>query len=239
MQIEGTYTLQASPETVWNCLMDQQTVQHALPGLERLTKVDEHTYTFAIHLRHAPLRGIYTGRASVLDANYPSSYHLKVEGEGQPNMSNIFRSECDVRLSTHNENTVVSYQGVLQPGRSSVLVPASLVKATLKVLLQQFFNALTDQLRTEQGDPVYIATLEEMYEMPFMEEQIGEQLLRAYRENPPTLLHRLVRLLGLGRRNPHLEEQWVRRLRQVGIAAILLLLVWAGTRLPRRPPPRS
>lgn len=235
MQIEGTYTLQAPAENVWSCLMDQQTIQHTLPGLERLTKIDEHTYSFAIHLRHAPLRGTYTGRASVLESRYPSSYHLQVEGEGQ---SSMFRSECDVRLTTHNENTVVSYQGALQLGRSSTLVPASLVKATIKVLLQQFFTALTDQLRTEQESPVYLTTLEEMYEMPFMEEQISEQLLKTHLASPPTLLHWLVRLLGLGQRNPDREEQWVRRLRQVGIAAFLLLLVWAGTRLPGRREPR-
>jgi carbon monoxide dehydrogenase subunit G len=231
MQIEGTYTLQAPPEEVWSCLMDQQTIQHAIPGLERLTKIDEHTYTFAIHIRHAPLRGTYAGRATVLDQNFPSSYHLKIEGDEQ---ANAFRCEYDVRLSTHNENTVVNYQGTLQLGRSSKLISAPLVKATVKMLLQQFFMALTDQLRTEKEEPVYVTTLEEMYEMPFMEEQISEQLLLARRGSPPTLLHRLVRRVGLGKESLDLEEQWVRRLRQAGFVAILLLLVWVGTRIPRR-----
>ena len=232
MEIDGTYTLQAPAEEVWNCLMDQRTIQHSIPGLERLTKVDEHTYTFAIHLRHAPLRGTYAGQASILEPSYPSTYRLSIDGEGP---SNKFRCECDIQLKSHNENTVVGYQGTIHLGRSNTLIPVPLVKATVKVLLQQFFTALADQLRTEREGPVYFTTLEELYEMPFMEEQISEQLLITSEEKPSTLLHRLVRRLGLGEQNPEVEEQWVQRLRQVGIVAVLLLLVWVGTRLPRRP----
>ncbi|MGH2506708.1 MAG: CoxG family protein [Ktedonobacteraceae bacterium] len=232
MQIEGTYTLQAAPEDVWSYLMDQKTIQYALPGLERLTKIDEQTYAFAIQIRHAPLRGTYTGRVTILEQNYPSSYHLHIEGGEQ---APTLRGECEMRLATHNENTVVSYQGALQLGRSGAQVPAPQVKATVKMLLQQFFTTLTDQLRTEKGgEPIYVKTLEEMYEMPFMEEQTSEQLRLVRRASPATFLHRLVRLAGLGQQNPALEEQWVRRVRQVGFMALLLLLVWVGTRLPRK-----
>jgi len=119
-------------------------------------------------------------------------------------------------------------------GVQTCALPISLIKATVKVLLQQFFTSLADRLRTEQESPVYVTTLEEMYEMPFMEEQISEQLTERPRSSSPTLLHLLVRRVGLGRHDPLLEEQWVRRLRQVGLIAVLLLLVWVGTRLPRR-----
>jgi carbon monoxide dehydrogenase subunit G len=232
MEIEGTYTLQASTEDVWQCLMDQQTIQHAIPGLERLNKVDEHTYTFAIHIRHAPLRGAYTGSANVLEPEYPTAYRLNIEGEGP---TSKFHCECAIHLSEQGENTVVSYQGALQLGRGNVFIPAPLVKATMRVLLQHFFTTLTDQLRTVREGPVYVTTLEEMYDMPFMEEQTSEQLFSARQGQPLTLLHRLVHLLRLGNQNPVQEELWVRRLRQFGIVAVLLLLVWVGTRLPRRP----
>lgn len=230
MEIEGTYTLQAPTEDVWNCLTDGQTIQQAVPGLERLTRVDEHSYTFAIHIRHAPLRGTYTGSASILEPAYPTSYRLYIEGEGP---TGKFHSECAIHLNGQNQNTVVSYQGNLQFGRGGALIPPPLVKATIRVLLQHFFTVLTDQLRTGREGPIYVTTLEEMYEGPFMEEQTSEQLLVRW-QSAQSPLHRLVRLLRLGERNPDLEEQWVRRLRQAGIVTALLLLVWIGTRLPRR-----
>ena len=36
MDIDGTYTLQAPPEVVWNLLMDQDMLQHTIQGMERL-----------------------------------------------------------------------------------------------------------------------------------------------------------------------------------------------------------
>jgi carbon monoxide dehydrogenase subunit G len=230
MEIEGTYTLQAPAEDVWNCLMDGHTIQHAVPGLERLSKTDEHSYTFAIHIRHAPLRGTYTGNASILEPAYPSSYRLSIEGEGP---GGKFQSECSIQLKAQNQNTVVSYQGHVQFERGNALIAAPLVKATIRVLLQHFFTILTDQLRAGRADPIYLATLEEMDEGSILEEQISAHP-SARQQSEHTPLYQLVHLLRLGRQNPDLEERWVRRLRQVGIVTVLLLLVWIGTRLPRR-----
>ncbi len=57
--------------------------------------------------------------------------------------------------------------------------------------------------------------------------------------NQPEFFHRIVRQLRLGSNDPLLEEQWVRRLRRIGIVSVLLLLVWIGTRLPRKPATRQ
>lgn len=231
MEIEGTYTLQAPAAEVWHSFMDQQTIEHTLPGLERLTRVDDQAYTFALTIRHAPLRGKYTGRASLLEASYPTAYRLKIDGEGQ---TSTFQGELAIHFHPHGSNTVVSYDGTLQPGHGNKLIPAPLVKATMKVLLEQFFTALADRLRTSGGNLTYVETLEEMYEMPFTEELIGEQLPETRETRPPTLLHTLVHRTGLGRHDPAREEQWVRRLRGIWMVAVLVLLVWVGTRLPRR-----
>ncbi len=232
MQIEGTYTLQAPPEKVWSCLKDQHIIQRALPGLERLTPMDAHTYAFAIQIRHAPLRGMYAGRATILEQDEPFACQLTIEGD---EAASELHCAGEVRLTTHNGHTIVNYHGTLQPGRRGALIPEAQVKATVKVLLQHFFASMTDELRRHKEELVYVTTLEEMYETPFMDEQSSEQLLLAHRRSAPDFLHRLVRLTGLGQQNRRLEEQWVRRLRQVGFVATLLLLVWVGTRLPRRP----
>jgi carbon monoxide dehydrogenase subunit G len=232
MQIDGTYTLQAPAEQVWRALMDQQNLQRAVPGLEQLTPVDGHRYTFALQVRYAPLRGAYTGVAIVLDPHYPDSYHLKIEGESP---SNRFTSDCAIQLLSQNMNTVVKYQGSVELGRSGRLLSPPLVKGALKVLLHQFFASLADQLRSEYEEPVYVTTLEEMDDPIFMNEEISEQLLAVRPQaKQSTFLHKLVHLARLGQGNSVKEEQWERRLRMIGIVAVLLLLVWVGTRLPRR-----
>lgn len=225
MEIEGTYTLQALPTEVWDSLMDQQTVQRAVTGLERLTREDMHSYTFVIHLRHAPLRGTYAGRASVLEQHYPTSSILKIEGEGQPSR---FYGEWHVQLSPRNENTVVTYKGTIHLGKSGALIPAPLVKGTVRVLIGHFFTTLADQLRTTSHELPVIH--EDMYEASSNMSERHEAAIEAN----SGFLYRFVHLAKLGHDDPVSEERWVRRLRRVGIASVLLLLVWIGTRLPRR-----
>src|SRR2546426_12531483 len=104
MDIEGTYTLQAAPEEVRTCLMDMQTLRRTIPGIERLEELREHTYAFTMHVKHAPLRGSYTGHAVTAELEYPLSYHMKVEGEGIPGK---FHAEWSITLRAHDEHTVV------------------------------------------------------------------------------------------------------------------------------------
>lgn len=230
MDIEGTYTLQAPAEDVWHCLMDGRTIQHAVPGLQRLSRIDEHHYTFTIHMRQAPLRGSYTGSAGILEPVYPSSYRLSIEGEG-PN--GTFQSECALELKAQNQNTVVIYQGHVQFERGNVLIPAPLVKATIRMLLQHFFTTLTDQLRAGRTGARDESAPEEMAAGLLTAQPVGAPpSVRLHSASGP--LYQLVRLLRLGRQNPDQEELWARRLRQAGVFTVLLLLVWIGTRIPRR-----
>lgn len=231
MDIEGTYTLQAAPEEVWSCLMDQQTLCRTIPGLERLETVGEHTCAFTLHIRHAPLRGTYSGQAVVIEQHYPLLYRMTIEGEGQPSK---IHGECSVQLSAYNENTVIAYKTALHLGAR---LPTNLVKGTIKVLIQQFFTSLAEHLRTTSR--TYAATLEDTRLDSEFAQTGNARFTDAPTPRQPALLHTLVHRLRLGDNDPLLEEQWVTRLRRIGFVALLLLLVWVGTRLPGKPASRK
>lgn len=230
MDIEGTYTLQAAPDEVWACLMDLQTLRSTIPGIEQLERLGEDTYVFSIHIRHAPLRGSYSGHAFAVEQDYPFSYRMTVEGEGHPGK---FHGEWSIELRAHDENTVVAYQGALHFAKAGALLPIPLVKGVIKVLIQQFFTTLSDHLRTTSR--LYLATSEDTgTQLEFRQMDNGRITVSSSPERQPTLIHSIVRQLRLGGNDPQLEEQWVIRLRRIGIVSVLLLLVWIGTRLPRK-----
>ncbi|HYB02684.1 MAG TPA: carbon monoxide dehydrogenase subunit G [Ktedonobacteraceae bacterium] len=227
MDIDGTYTLQAPQEVVWNLLMDIQTLQHTIQGMERLERTGDDTYAFTLHIKLSPLRGSYSGVAVATKMDYPYRYHMKAEGEGAPGR---FQAEWDITLTALDENTVVGYQGTLE--FSNAKLPSSLVKGTTKVLIQQFFTSVADLLRTadfayqddsevhvDQSGDVYAHEAHKHY--PASQEQ-------------SSLLLIIVRQLGLGDKDPVLEQEWVNRLRRIGFISMLLFFVWVGTRLPRR-----
>jgi carbon monoxide dehydrogenase subunit G len=229
MEIEGTYTLQASPHEVWNSLMDQRTLEHTIPGIQRLETHGDDTCSFAILVKQTPLKGQYTGLVRVIEQEYPSVYRFTIEGEDQQSK---IHGEWTVNLSELNENTVVAYKGTLHFGKISTLLPIPMIKGTIKVLIQQFFTALADQLRTTNRTYGEMAQITD--EMVVVEDVHNENATVIAAADRPALLYIVVQQLGLGKGHPLLEEQWIIRLRRMSMVAALLLLVWIGTRLPGR-----
>jgi carbon monoxide dehydrogenase subunit G len=232
MDLEGTYTLQASPEDVWKCLMDQQVLRCALPGVEHLEALGENRYAIRLAIKHAPLRGTYQGTVTILEQEYPQRYRIEVEGEGR---LGPIRGEGLISLERQAGNTIVHYHGVLNAARASHLLPSPLLRGTAKLLIQQFFLSLADQLRvmqpaTAESSGGEVGVLEPA-EADNTSWTVSASSAAAGR---PDLLRALVRRLHLGGGDPQGEERWVRGIRRAVALTMLLLLIWVGTRLPRR-----
>jgi uncharacterized protein len=229
MDFEGTYTLQASPEDVWRCLMDPQILRHAIPGVEKLELLGENKHGITLQIHQSPLIGVYHGQIMLTGQHYPYHYSLAFEGEGR---QSTISGQGVIHLSGRGENTIVAYKGTVNPGKLGALLPAPVVKGAARLLLNQFFSALAAYLRTLQ--PAYAGGVDG-------ERQDGSsvQVGEAYDfllEGPdqPAFLRSLVHGLRLGQADPELEAVWVQRIKRAGMIFGLLTLVWVGTRLPRR-----
>ena len=230
MEIEGTYTLQALPEEVWRCLMDRQLLLRTIPGIEQLERIDTHTHALAVCIKLAPLIGTYRGRVIITDRKYPSYYRVVIEGEeGQ---QNSMSGEGVVHLNRHDGTTIITYKGTLKLGKIGTLVPSSVARGAAKLLIQQFFTSLEEQLRliSTSANDVYVA--EETVHVSTVKRTSSPHAVRS--KATPTMLQRVVHLLRLGSGNPMQEEQWTNRIRRVSTISALLFLVWVGTRLPRK-----
>jgi carbon monoxide dehydrogenase subunit G len=228
MDIEGTYTLQASPEDVWDFLADQQILQRTIPGLERIEALGEERYAVAINIGPKPLTGLYQGHVTVTEQQPPYYYRLAIEVVGQQSSIN---GTGDIHLSGQDGNTVVAYKGKLNFGRPGTALSTAVVKGAAKLLIQQFFTALADQLRANGRTSTI--TDERVHGIATVE-QPGGKIVILPAAARPALLETIVRRVGLGAGDPAAEMRWVRRLRRIGIVLGLLLLVWVGTRLPKR-----
>ena len=230
MNIEGSYTMQASPERVWQNLMDPQVLLCTVPGIEKLEQLDAATYEITIQMKHAPLKGIYRGHITTSEQQFPHRYRIEVHGEGH---QNIFSGHGSIELKAHNTHTVIAYHGELKQDKHSALLPPSVVKGAAKLLIQQFFAALSIRL----GTPLARDTVDSEMALNGMTMQrpAGTITLLSPDLPPqrPTLLRTLLRLSGLGDDRQAIVY-WETRLRRWGLIAGLLFLVWVGTRIPRK-----
>jgi len=222
MNIEGTYTLQASLEDVWQSLTDKDVLLHTIPGLTHLEQLDNDTYAISVQVKYAPLMGMYTGHVTVIEQRGPYYCHITITGEER---QNTIGGSASIHANERNGNTIINYSGTLAIGKSETLLPARVIAGAAKLFTQQFLNTLASYLR------------ERMIMRPLNSEQ-EEMILvspASMRQNIsfPALTLRFVRLFGLGNGDPEEEIRWAQRIRRGGIAAGLLFLVWVGTRLPR------
>jgi carbon monoxide dehydrogenase subunit G len=220
MNIDGTYTLQARAEALRERLADSEALRRVIPGLEHLERVGEQRYDVAIHIRYAPLVGSYQGYITI--SRDDDAYHFVIESKGD---SDTLSGSGSIQIYESGDNTTLTYRGTLTINRRGTRLSPAVTRGAAKLLMQQFFTALANQLHTQT---------------PSAEEGVGSNgqqdiFISLPESAPPTpIAGGIVHLLRLGAEDPVQEKIWTNRVRRIGLVSGFLLLVWIGTRLPPR-----
>ena len=237
MEIEGTYTLQASPEVVWQSLTDCQQLLTALPAITALKSLDAQSYALTMQIEQSLLKGSYTGKVTIVEPQAPYHCRLLIESDGQ---SNTLSGSGMLHLNQRDQTTVIVYQGDMQIIQAGTAVPHSLSKGVTKMLVQQLLTGLANQLRPlitteaigEIGTPE-VTIVQQQADFVVLP-PVTDEADRPYQPQLTSLAHYVVQRLHLGGDDSQAVARWTERIRRVGIVTGLLFLVWVGTRLPRR-----
>ena len=233
MEIEGTYTLHATPEEVWQILVDRQTLLHTIPEIQQVERVDEYTQTVGLHLTYAPLVGTYYGSVHIAERHAPNHCHIIIESVRDT--QNTMSGEAILDLQSDEDTTIVTYKGDIALHKAGTQLQRTVIKGAAKLLIQQFFTALEEQLWQQQAAKQRVE--EEIIIRTATQRSTSQARTRASQEKTRrvSFLQRIVHLLRLGKGSVFEEERWTQRVRRTTYASMLLFLVWVGTRIiPRR-----
>ncbi|HEY7349661.1 MAG TPA: carbon monoxide dehydrogenase subunit G [Ktedonobacterales bacterium] len=147
MNIEGTYTFQAPIEQVWKTLMDPEVLARTLPGIENMKVVGPDNYEATMHVGVAAVQGTYNGKVAILDKEEPGHYRLQAEGNGA---RGFVKAEGAVDLAQQNGNTIATYKGAAQLGGAIAGVGMRVLPGIAKMMINQFFGAVAEELRAQQ-----------------------------------------------------------------------------------------
>jgi carbon monoxide dehydrogenase subunit G len=226
MNIEGTYTFQSKLIDIRQSLTQQDVLKQAIPGLEKLEAVAKNRYTVGIHIKYPPLAGTYQGQVSIVEDEQPATYRFSIESNGGPN---TITGVGSIQLRELGDNTTVVYKGTLALSKRGTRLTPTVTRGAIKLLIQQFFTSLSDKLRKDQE-----SFTEDGVETTTTSDIVIRHYVPDDQTTPPSLALKIVRLLGLGKDDALQEEVWTERIRQIGLITGFLLLVWIGTRLPRK-----
>ena len=193
--------------------------------------VDDYTQTLALHFTYTPLLGTYYGSVRVAESHYPT--HSRIVIESVRDTQGTMSGEAIVDLESHEDTTIVTYKCDLSLHKPRTEIQRTVIKGAAKLLIQQFFTALEEQLWQEQATKKRAE--EELLKIMALQRSAAYQSHTSQdKAQRVTFLQRIVRLLRIGKGNITEEVRWTQRIRRTGYASMLLFLVWVGTRIPRR-----
>lgn len=143
MELSGSYTFTAPPNTVWNLLVDPRVIASCLPGCDRLEPIGEDRYRAELTLAVASISGQYSGTVAMLDKQPPHAYRLVVEGTGNPG---FLKGEATIELKQEGETTTVTVKGQGQVGGLMARVGQRLLGAVSKMMMDRFFACLQQKV---------------------------------------------------------------------------------------------
>jgi len=146
MKVEGTYTLPAPRQRVWELLNDPAVLARATPGVKHLDPQGANVYRATIEVGVGPVRGAYEGQITIADQVPPERLTLKVQGGGRPG---TITATGNLQLAEHDGQTTVTYRGDAQITGLIASVGHRLVGGVAKQMATEFFKALERELQAQ------------------------------------------------------------------------------------------
>jgi hypothetical protein len=143
MKVEGTYTLPAPRQRVWDMLIDPAVLAKTTPGVKKLEPLGDDRYKATIEVGVGPVRGTYDGQVSITDKQAPERMRLTVEGGGRPG---TLKATGELRLEEQAGSTLVAYTGEAQVTGLVASVGHRLIGGVAKQMAADFFKALEREL---------------------------------------------------------------------------------------------
>ena len=147
MEIEGTYHVDASPNTVWAGLMSPEMLQQCIPGCRQLDATGEGEYAMKLNVGIGAVKGAFTGKVAISDIDEPHSFRLQAEGK-RPGGS--VTGGGTISITPDGDGTRLDVTGEAKVTGILARVGQRLVGSAARVLMDQFFNCARARLEASE-----------------------------------------------------------------------------------------
>lgn len=146
IDLEGSETIAADPERLWQALNDPAVLTRCIPGCKTMTETGPDAYKVEMQLRVAAVGGSFEGEIALSDKTPPKTCHISVSGSGSlGHGSGTARFE----ITPAEGGSLLAYQGAGEVGGLVAGVGQRILGSVSKHLVGRFFTALRKEF---EGD---------------------------------------------------------------------------------------
>ncbi len=139
MKVEGSHTIKAPRELLYQLLIDPKFLQRCVPGAQSLEAAEDGFYRLTLKAGVGSIKGVFTGAIRLDEMREPEHYRMIVDGKGAPG---FLKGEGLIDLIEQGDETVVNYSGDVSVGGTIASVGQRMVQSTAKMMARQFFTAI-------------------------------------------------------------------------------------------------
>jgi uncharacterized protein len=152
MKIEGSHTIKAPRESLYQLMVDPEILRRCVPGCQSLEAVGDGSYKVTLKAGVGSIKGVFTGSIKLEEMREPEHYKMIVDAKGP---AGFMKGEGLIDLAEQGEETLVNYTGETSVGGTIAGVGQRMVQSTAKMMAGQFFAAIeaeaTAVLKSEES----------------------------------------------------------------------------------------
>ena len=145
MTMTGEVPLAAKREDVWAKLNDPAVLKACIPGCEELNMLSDHEFEAVAVNKIGPVKAKFKGRVTLSDLDPPNGY--RISGQGDGGVAGFAKGGATVRLSDHEEGTLLKYDVEAQIGGKLAQLGQRLINGAAKKMADDFFARFAEAVK--------------------------------------------------------------------------------------------
>lgn len=140
MKVEGEHLFKAPREVVYEMFNDPDALGAAVPGMQKMVRIDESHYEAVLGIRVGPVSANFSGNLTLTDEVPPESVTLIIEGKGG---AGFVKGTGYVKFEDlGDETTMLHYTGEANIGGTLASVGQRMIDSVAKSMFKTVFEKL-------------------------------------------------------------------------------------------------
>lgn len=145
MTMNGSVTLPADKQKVWEALNDPEVLKASIPGCQELTRNGDNGFAAVAKVKIGPVSATFKGNVALSDIDPPNGY--TISGEGQGGIAGFAKGGAKVALTdAEGGGTVLNYDVEANVGGKIAQLGGRLINGVAKKYADEFFTNFAKQL---------------------------------------------------------------------------------------------